>query len=366
MKRIAAAGFGVLASLAMLAGCASGGTADKAPEKDSGDATAEESTDEATGSGAQVAFIPKLTGVGFFEAGGEGAVAEGKALGLDVQYIGSPEASVAAQTEIINNYVGQGFQGLIVSSTSPDGLCTPLKKAMDDGVVVLTWDSDTNPECRQFYISQGTPQQMGELLVSMVTDQMPADEAAEVAFHYSSPTVTDQNQWTEVAKAKVEADTDWTIVDTIFSENQTDLAVQQAEALINANPNLKAIICPDANALPGTAKAVENLGKTGEIIVVGFSTPNAMRDYVESGVVQQFALWDVQMQGALSVFVANELLNGVELKVGDKIDFNGTEVTIEPNSVQGYDESTNNENSGIIVLPERVVFTKENIANYDF
>ncbi|WP_187994493.1 autoinducer 2 ABC transporter substrate-binding protein LsrB [Schaalia sp. JY-X159] len=361
MKRIALASFSVLASLAVLAGCSSGGGAETAPES----GTAGESG-AAEGSGAQVAFIPKLTGVGFFEAGGEGAVAEGERLGLDVKYVGSPEASVAAQTEIINNYLGQGFQSLIVSSTSPDGLCTPLKRAMDDGNVVLTWDSDTNPECRQFYISQGTPQQMGELLVSMVTDQMPADEPAEVAFHYSSPTVTDQNQWTEVAKSVIAEDTSWDIVDTIYSENQTDLAVQQAEALINANPNLKAILCPDANALPGTAKAVENLGKTGEIIVVGFSTPNAMRDYVDSGVVNQFALWDVKMQGALSVFVANELLNGADLKVGDKIDYEGTELEIQNNSVQGYDESTNNEKSGIIVLPERVVFTKDNIANYDF
>lgn len=358
MKRIATAGFAVLASLAVLAGCSSGGGTEPAGESGA--------TEGGSSSDALIAFIPKLTGVGFFEAGGEGAVAEGESLGIDVKYVGSPEASVAAQTEIINNYIGQGYNGLIVSSTSPDGLCTPLKKAMADGSVVLTWDSDTNPECRQFYISQGTPQQMGELLVSMVTDQMPANEAAEVAFHYSSPTVTDQNQWVEVATAMIENDTDWTIVDTVYSENQTDLAVQQAEALINANPNLKAILCPDSNALPGTAKAVENLGKTGEIIVVGFSTPNAMRDYVESGAVAQFALWDVKLQGALSVFVANELLNGADYKVGDTIEFQGNSLEIQPNSVQGYDESTNSEKSGIIVLPERVVFTKENIDNYDF
>lgn len=361
MKRIATASFGVLASIALLAGCSSGGG-----EATSSDKSEESDGTEVAASDTRIAFIPKLTGAGFFEAGGEGAVAEGERLGVEVKYVGAPEASVAAQTEIINNYVGQGFNAITVGSTSPDGLCTPLKKAMDEGVVVLTWDSDTNPECRQFYISQGTPVQMGELLVSMVTDQMPADEPAEVAFHYSSPTVTDQNQWTEVAKAKIDEETDWTIVDTVFSENQTDLAVQQAEALINANPNLKAIICPDSNALPGTAKAVENLGKTGEIIVVGFSTPNAMKDYVESGAVKQFALWDVQMQGALTVFVANELVNGANLKVGDKFDFNGTEVEIQPNSVQGYDPADDNENSGIIVLPERVVFTAENIDNYDF
>src|SRR5690606_8227063 len=143
-------------------------------------------------------------------------------------------------------------------------------------VVTLTWDSDVNPECRQFYISQGTPEQLGALLVEMTLEDIGADDPAEVACHYSSPTVTDQNQWAEVAKSIIAEDTNWDVIDTIFSENQTELAVQQAEALVNANPDLKAIIAPDANALPGTAQALENLGRT-DITLVGFSTPNAMK-----------------------------------------------------------------------------------------
>ena len=66
------------------------------------------------------------------------------------------------------------------------------------------------------------------------------------------------------------------------------------------------------------------------------------------------------------IIPASEFRYNPDLKVGDKIDYEGTELEIQNNSVQGYDESTNNEKSGIIVLPERVVFTKDNIANYDF
>lgn len=342
---------GASLALALLVGCSGGD--DPAPGGTSG-----------TSESARVAFIPKLTGVGFFESGGAGAEAAGGVYGLDVSYVGAPEASVAKQVELINTQVQQGAEAIIVSSVSPDGLCQVLQRAMDQGVKVLTWDSDVNPECRSHYVSQGTAEQLGQLLIDMVEEDLDANEPNQVAFHYSSPTVTDQNQWTEVAKSIIAETTEWTVIDTVFSENQTELAVQQAEALINANPDLKAIICPDANALPGTAQALENLGRD-DIVVVGFSTPNVMRPFIENGTVDRFGLWDVTKQGELSVAVAKQLLDGNPLNVGDTFEVEGMgTIEVSPNSVQGY--SYEAEGNGIVLMPERVVFTRDNIADFDF
>ncbi len=326
-----------------------------------------------TGFSLKFYFIPKIIGENFFEVAGAAAVAMGEELGVDVIYDGPSEASVSEQVRFINTAINTGADAILISSNSPTGLNSALERARSRGVLVLTWDSDVTPDYRDFYINQGTPDILGKLLVEMVENQIgsiPSGKTLKVAFHYSSPTVTDQNAWTTYAKEVIANEhPNWEIVTTQYSDMNFPKAVSVAEQIINTYPDIDAIICPDSTAFPGTAKAIENLDKSGEIAVVGFTTPSVIKPYIERGTVLQGGLWDCGVQGAASVYVAYQMLaNGVEYKVGDSFAMPGTlgEFTILNNSAQGYDAAYDKEDNGLIILPERLVFTRYNVDEYNF
>lgn len=324
---------------------------------------------KSAGSGKKlVAFIPKITGNMYFESGNAGAQDMAKKEGFTVKYDGNPAAAVENQVQIINSEVNQGADALCIASLSPTGLHEALANAKKKGVKIITWDSDVDPQDRSIYVDQGTPELLGKMLVDMAYDELPAakKESANFAFFYSSPTVTDQNSWVNYAKTYIQQKhPGWKLLTTQYGNQDAQKSLQVGQSILNTYPNIDAVLCPDSTALPAMAQAAENLGKAGKVSITGFSTPSSMKNFVKDGTVNRFGLWDVKEMGGIAVYVSYWLASGHKLSVGDSINVPGVgALKVQPNSIQGYSYTASN--SGIILMPERVVFTKDNIDNYNF
>jgi len=333
-------------------------------------------TTAAGGKDVTVVFVPKLSGNAFFEAANVGAQEYAKKNGFTVKYDGNPEASVANQVTIINNAIQQGADAICISSVDATGLDAALKEAMKAGVKVVTWDSDVSPDARSVMVSQGTPDQLGEMLVTMASDSVknrgkdPAKDAINYCWHYSQATVADQNSWQVAGEAYIKANyPNWVNVapDNYYSEQDAEKAISIGESIITAHPDIDVIICNDSTALPGQCQAAQNLGKTAkDISITGFAPPNSMKDFLKAGIIERWGLWDCQVQGALGCYLAYYLAAGNEIKVGDKIDVPdiGT-VEVMPNTILDK-TAKDSPDSGVVLLPERTVFTKDNVDNFDF
>ena len=323
-----------------------------------------------------IVFIPKITGNAFFESANDGAQAHAKANGYTVQYIGSQQASVAEQVRIIRQAIAQGVDGISVSSLDATGLDAALKEAMKAGLAVTTWDSDVSGDARTVMVSQGTPDILGKMLVDMGADALrnrgknPDNDVIKYVWHYSQATVADQNSWHVAGETYIKQKyPKWVNVrpDNYYSNQDPEQALSVGQAILQANNDIDLIICNDSTALPGQLQAAQNLGKNKDnVTITGFAPPNSIKPFARANVVERWGLWDSGQQGALGCYLAFYLASGNKITVGDKINVPsiGT-VEVLPNTVLDPNAYTS-PNSGVVLLPERVVFTLDNMDKYNF
>ena len=333
------------------------------------------SSDDDTGE-ISVVFIPKLTGNAFFESANEGAQAYAEGQGFSVEYCGDSEAVVAKQISIVEDAIERKVDAICISSLDSTALDDVLKKAMDSGIKVVTWDSDVSGDARTIMVSQGTPEQLGEMLVEMgaksLSDQGrdPSSDAIKYVWHYSQASVADQNSWQAAGEKYISVTyPNWENVapDNYYSEQNEEKSISVGESIFAEHPDIDLIICNDSTALPGQAQAAQNLGLTAEdVTITGFSSPNAMRDYCKAGIVTRWGLWDCQVQGALACYISYYLASGNELQVGDRVNVPKIGVIeVMPNTVLDPSAYTSSD-SGVVLLPERTEFTISNVDDYDF
>ncbi len=323
-----------------------------------------------------VVFIPKVTGNSFFESANEGAQRFAERVGFNVDYRGSPEASISRQIEAIDYAISNNAEAICISALDATALDKPLKQAIAAGVKVTTWDSDVSGDARFLMVSQGTPQVLGKMLVDMGVKSLinrglsPDTDPIRYVWHYSQSYVADQNSWREAGERYIkEKYPQWLNLkpDNYYSEQDPEKALRVAESIFSTYPDIDLVICNDSTALPGQCQAAENFGKTkDDVTITGFTSPNALKDYCRAGIIERWGLWDCQVQGALGCYLGYYLALGNNVKVGDTIDipFLGP-ITVQPNTVLDIDAYVADD-SGVVLLPERVEFTRENMDNYNF
>lgn len=326
-----------------------------------------------------VYFIPKVTGNSFFESANDGsqAFAQDPTWGFTIQYEGSPNADVTDQITCINNAINAGADAIVLSAVDATGTDAVMEEAAAEGIVVCTWDSDITVSSRQIMVSQGSPKLLAEFLIEQAEYALtaegkdPAADEISYVWHYSNPTVTDQNSWVEAAQDIIaEKYPNWTMAspDYFYSNQNSDEAVSVGEAILEAYPDVDLIMCPDSTAMPGQAQAIQNKGLTkADVCAIGFATPNAVADFIDNGIIDCAGLWDTAIQGGIACYVGAYLAAGNELHVGDTLDIPQIgEVTVVENSEISEGAETAEVNNGVIFLPERTMWTAENVHDYNF
>jgi rhamnose transport system substrate-binding protein len=260
----------------------------------------------ASAANVKIALLVKNLGNGFFDAAAKGANEAAKELGnVDIIYTGPEKATPEGQIDIINQLVAQGVNAIAVSANDADALVPALKKAMERGVTVISFDSGVSKDGRQMNLLASATQLIGDQNLKMANDLL--KEKGDVAILSASSTATNQNSWIEVMKADVAKYPNVNLVDTVYGDDNDDKSLAEAKGLLQKYPNLKVIIAPTTVGIRQASVVVEDQKLVGKVFVTGLGLPSEMITHVKSGASPAFALWNPIDLGYAATTIAYNL-----------------------------------------------------------
>ncbi len=252
----------------------------------------ENAATSASGDGKKktIALLPKSKGNQYFVNVEKGARAAAQEFGVELLFDGPTNTDPAKQNEIVENWITLGVDGIAAAAENKEGLSTALKKAQAAGIKVVTYDSDTTPDSRAFFVNQATAEGIGNTLMDEAAKLM-GEEGGEFAIITATLTAANMNEWRKNIEARLAAKyPKIKLVDTKPCDDQKDKAQQEATNLLSAYPNLKCIMAICSPAVPGAAEAVKQAGKAGQVKVLGLGLPSENQAYVKDGVTQAVIL----------------------------------------------------------------------------
>ncbi len=304
--------------------------------------------------GLKIAFVPKQINNPYEVTADNGGLAAIKEFKGDGKVVGPSDAGASSQVPYINTLTTQHSDVIVLAANDANALVPYLKRAMAQGIKVVTFDSDTAPDGRQIFVNQADAESIGRGQIQLVAKLMGGE--GEFAILSATPNATNQNTWIkwmqdelkkpEYAKMK--------LVKIAYGNDDDQKSFVETQGLLQAYPNLKAIVAPTSVGIAAAARYISTSSSKGKVVVTGLGTPNQMRAFVKNGTVQAFQLWDPGALGYLAAYAAANLASGnISGKEGESFD-------------AGKLGKRTIGKSGEVILGPPTTFDSSNIDNFNF
>ena len=132
-------------------------------------------TNAADKSGKEITIVdvPKLIGIGYFNATSKGMQDAAKELGnVKVTTDGPTEAKIDEQIKFIDNYITRGVDGVLFAANDPVAIAPVLKKALSKGIHVVGYDANSQPDAREWFVNQAEFNGIGKSMVDSMAKEI--------------------------------------------------------------------------------------------------------------------------------------------------------------------------------------------------
>ncbi len=297
-----------------------------------------------------IAMMPKSKGNAYFIACRKGAEEAAKELGVTLLWDGPTDPDPARQNEIVDTWITRGVDVIAVAVENREGISSALRRARARGIKVITWDADSEPDSRDFFVNQATPEGIGRALMDNAARVLGGK--GEFAIITASLTASNMIEWQkQIELRRAEAYPGIKMAALRPCDDLQKKAFDETNTVLNANPNVKLFMAICTPAVPGAAEAVKQSGRS-DVKVIGLGLPNDNKQYVHEGITDCLILWNSMDLGYLAVYASKAIALGA-LKEG------ASEMTAGRLGKIEIKEDN-------ILLGKPFTFTRENIDGFDF
>lgn len=301
--------------------------------------------------GKSIATVVKIAGIQWFNRLEEGVKKYAEETSNKAFQVGPAQADPQQQAALIEDMIAQGVDALAVVPMSPEALEPVLKRAMDQGIVVITHEAASQQNIN-YDIEAFVNEDFGANLMEQLATCM--EGKGEYAVFVGSLTSQTHNQWVDGAIAyQKEKYPDMTLVgdkNETFDDSQK--AYEKAQEVLRAFPDIKGMQGSASTDVAGIGLAIEERGMEDDTCVFGTSLPSIAGQYLETGAVDGIGFWDPSIAGYAMNKLATMVMDGEEITDGMDL------------GLKGYE---NVKLDGKVIYGQAWVnVNKENMADYPF
>lgn len=263
----------------------------------------------------RVALIMKSLANEFFVTMAEGAEAHQRAHEGEYELIVNgikDENDLSQQVALVEQMVSLGVDAIVLAPADSKALVPAAKRALEAGIVVVNIDNKLDADVlAQNAVSVpfvGPDNREGARLVGDVVGRM-LSPGSEVAIIEGIPTAFNAQQRRLGFEDAMQA-AGMRIVSVQSGRWEQAPAHTVASAMVSEFPNLRAILSSNDNMALGAAAAVQQAGKTDDIVLVGFDNISAVRRMIEEGRIEATADQHADQLAVYGIEYALQILRG--------------------------------------------------------
>ena len=245
-----------------------------------------------------------MTNIGWFQRMEEGVNAYNADNGTNYVYRGSAEG--ADQAGVVEQLLAEDWDAICVVPFDSESLAPVLEKARDQGIVVITHEaSSMDPKYFHYDVEAFVNADYGTHFAEELAE-LAGGEGKYIQFVGDLNSVS-HNEWCDAADEYFAANTNMTNAGRYETGDDTTSSTTRPRNCCRPTPTS----WPFRAALPLTswaAQAVEELGLTGKVAVVGTSMTSIARQFVESDTIATFSVWDPAEAGKAMIEMAIAVL----------------------------------------------------------